>query len=319
MGCLGIDRDVVPFSYLLRFADRVVNLRLPWLYDMVDTTTQVGSGDAPIQNNPVASALTPQYVTVMEEAPKGRMIVANSPFLGHVLCQVAEKTVTIRRMDKSPLSTISLSGVDVGIQRGKEVASGGGKEVALEGEKEVALKGEKEVALKGGKEVALKGEKEVALKGRKEVALQGEKEVALGGRKEVALGGGKEVALQGEKEVALGGGKENALQGNKQPTSQNNQQPHDNGKQTNGGAQSDHAHSPSSQDTVYKSPLDSLLEEMRSNATDLVSRYNEQLNASANSDEHVYHSVLSRILKEYMVWVSRVLDRRRRGSPRSTR
>ena len=255
MGCLGIDRDVVPFSYLLRFADRVVNLRLPWLYDMVDTTTQVGSGDAPIQNNPVASALTPQYVTVMEEAPKGRMIVANSPFLGHVLCQVAEKTVTIRRMDKSPLSTISLSGVDVGIQ--------------------------------------------------------GEKEVALGGRKEVALGGGKEVALKG--------GKENALQGNKQPTSQNNQQPHDNGKQTNGGAQSDHAHSPSSQDTVYKSPLDSLLEEMRSNATDLVSRYNEQLNASANSDEHVYHSVLSRILKEYMVWVSRVLDRRRRGSPRSTR
>ena len=149
----------------------------------------------------------------------------------------------------------------------------------------------------------MKGEKEVALKGRKEVALQGEKEVALGGRKEVALGGGKE----------------NALQGNKQPTSQNNQQPHDNGKQTNGGAQSDHAHSPSSQDTVYKSPLDSLLEEMRSNATDLVSRYNEQLNASANSDEHVYHSVLSRILKEYMVWVSRVLDRRRRGSPRSTR
>ena len=247
MGCLGIDRDVVPFSYLLRFADRVVNLRLPWLYDMVDTTTQVGSGDAPIQNNPVASALTPQYVTVMEEAPKGRMIVANSPFLGHVLCQVAEKTVTIRRMDKSPLSTISLSGVDVGIQ----------------------------------------------------------------GEKEVALGGGKEVALKG--------GKENALQGNKQPTSQNNQQPHDNGKQTNGGAQSDHAHSPSSQDTVYKSPLDSLLEEMRSNATDLVSRYNEQLNASANSDEHVYHSVLSRILKEYMVWVSRVLDRRRRGSPRSTR
>ena len=255
MGCLGIDRDVVPFSYLLRFADRVVNLRLPWLYDMVDTTTQVGSGDAPIQNNPVASALTPQYVTVMEEAPKGRMIVANSPFLGHVLCQVAEKTVTIRRMDKSPLSTISLSGVDVGIQ----------------------------------------------------------------GEKEVALGGGKEVALGGEKEVALKGGKENALQGNKQPTSQNNQQPHDNGKQTNGGAQSDHAHSPSSQDTVYKSPLDSLLEEMRSNATDLVSRYNEQLNASANSDEHVYHSVLSRILKEYMVWVSRVLDRRRRGSPRSTR
>ena len=247
MGCLGIDRDVVPFSYLLRFADRVVNLRLPWLYDMVDTTTQVGSGDAPIQNNPVASALTPQYVTVMEEAPKGRMIVANSPFLGHVLCQVAEKTVTIRRMDKSPLSTISLSGVDVGIQ----------------------------------------------------------------GEKEVALGGGKEVALKG--------GKENALQGNKQPTSQNNQQPHDNGKQTNGGAQSDHAHSPSSQDTVYKSPLDSLLQEMRSNATDLVSRYNEQLNASANSDEHVYHSVLSRILKEYMVWVSRVLDRRRRGSPRSTR
>ena len=271
MGCLGIDRDVVPFSYLLRFADRVVNLRLPWLYDMVDTTTQVGSGDAPIQNNPVASALTPQYVTVMEEAPKGRMIVANSPFLGHVLCQVAEKTVTIRRMDKSPLSTISLSGVDVGIQRGKEVALGGGKEVAL----------------KGGKEVALQG--------------------------------GKEVALKGEKEVALGGGKENALQGNKQPTSPNNQQPHDNGKQTNGGAQSDHAHSPSSQDTVYKSPLDSLLEEMRSNATDLVSRYNEQLNASANSDEHVYHSVLSRILKEYMVWVSRVLDRRRRGSPRSTR
>ena len=255
MGCLGIDRDVVPFSYLLRFADRVVNLRLPWLYDMVDTTTQVGSGDAPIQNNPVASALTPQYVTVMEEAPKGRMIVANSPFLGHVLCQVAEKTVTIRRMDKSPLSTISLSGVDVGIQ--------------------------------------------------------GEKEVALGGRKEVALQGGKEVALQGGKEVAL--------QGNKQPTSPNNQQPHDNGKQTNGGAQSDHAHSPSSQDTVHKSPLDSLLEEMRSNATDLVSRYNEQLNASANSDEHVYHSVLSRILKEYMVWVSRVLDRRRRGSPRSTR
>ena len=255
MGCLGIDRDVVPFSYLLRFADRVVNLRLPWLYDMVDATTQVGSGDAPIQNNPVASALTPQYVTVMEEAPKGRMIVANSPFLGHVLCQVAEKTVTIRRMDKSPLSTISLSGVDVGIQRGKEVA----------------LKGEKEVALKGGKEVALKG--------------------------------GKEVALKGEKE----------------PTSQNNQQPHDNGKQTNGGAQSDHAHSPSSQDTVHKSPLDSLLEEMRSNATDLVSRYNEQLNASANSDEHVYHSVLSRILKEYMVWVSRLLDRRRRGSPRSTR
>lgn len=247
MGCLGIDRDVVPFSYLLRFADRVVNLRLPWLYDMVDTTTQVGSGDAPIQNNPVASALTPQYVTVMEETPKGRMIVANSPFLGHVLCQVAEKTVTIRRMDKSPLSTISLSGVDVGIQRGKEVALGGGKEVALKG------------------------------------------------------------------------GKENALQGNKQPTSQNNQQPHDNGKQTNGGAQSDHAHSPSSQDTVHKSPLDSLLEEMRSNATDLVSRYNEQLNASANSDEHVYHSVLSRILKEYMVWVSRVLDRRRRGSPRSTR
>ena len=247
MGCLGIDRDVVPFSYLLRFADRVVNLRLPWLYDMVDATTQVESGDAPIQNNPVASALTPQYVTVMEEAPKGRMIVANSPFLGHVLCQVAEKTVTIRRMDKSPLSTISLSGVDVGIQRGKEVALGGGKEVALKG------------------------------------------------------------------------GKENALQGNKQPTSQNNQQPHDNGKQTNGGAQSDHAHSPSSQDTVYKSPLDSLLEEMRSNATDLVSRYNEQLNASANSDEHVYHSVLSRILKEYMVWVSRVLDRRRRGSPRSTR
>ena len=279
MGCLGIDRDVVPFSYLLRFADRVVNLRLPWLYDMVDATTQVGSGDAPIQNNPVASALTPQYVTVMEEAPKGRMIVANSPFLGHVLCQVAEKTVTIRRMDKSPLSTISLSGVDVGIQRGKEVALGG----------------KKEVALKGGKEVALKGEKEVALKGEKEVAL----------------GGGKEVALKG--------GKENALQGNKQPTSQNNQQPHDNGKQTNGGAQSDHAHSPSSQDTVYKSPLDSLLEEMRSNATDLVSRYNEQLNASANSDEHVYHSVLSRILKEYMVWVSRVLDRRRRGSPRSTR
>ena len=279
MGCLGIDRDVVPFSYLLRFADRVVNLRLPWLYDMVDTTTQVGSGDAPIQNNPVASALTPQYVTVMEEAPKGRMIVANSPFLGHVLCQVAEKTVTIRRMDKSPLSTISLSGVDVGIQ----------------GEKEVALGGRKEVALGGGKEVA----------------LQGEKEVALGGEKEVALGGGKEVALKG--------GKENALQGNKQPTSQNNQQPHDNGKQTNGGAQSDHAHSPSSQDTVYKSPLDSLLEEMRSNATDLVSRYNEQLNASANSDEHVYHSVLSRILKEYMVWVSRVLDRRRRGSPRSTR
>lgn len=263
MGCLGIDRDVVPFSYLLRFADRVVNLRLPWLYDMVDTTTQVGSGDAPIQNNPVASALTPQYVTVMEEAPKGRMIVANSPFLGHVLCQVAEKTVTIRRMDKSPLSTISLSGVDVGIQGGKEVA--------------------------------------------------------LGGRKEVALGGEKEVALGGGKEVALKGGKENALQGNKQPTSQNNQQPHDNGKQTNGGAQSDHAHSPSSQDTVYKSPLDSLLEEMRSNATDLVSRYNEQLNASANSDEHVYHSVLSRILKEYMVWVSRVLDRRRRGSPRSTR
>lgn len=255
MGCLGIDRDVVPFSYLLRFADRVVNLQLPWLYDMVDTTTQVGSGDAPIQNNPVASALTPQYVTVMEEAPKGRMIVANSPFLGHVLCQVAEKIVTIRRMDKSPLSTISLSGVDVGIQRGKEVA----------------------------------------------------------------LGGGKEVALGGEKEVALGGRKEVALQGNKQPTSQNNQQPHDNGKQTNGGAQSDHAHSPSSQDTVHKSPLDSLLEEMRSNATDLVSRYNEQLNASANSDEHVYHSVLSRILKEYMVWVSRVLDRRRRGSPRSTR
>ena len=247
MGCLGIDRDVVPFSYLLRFADRVVNLRLPWLYDMVDATTQVESGDAPIQNNPVASALTPQYVTVMEEAPKGRMIVANSPFLGHVLCQVAEKTVTIRRMDKSPLSTISLSGVDVGIQRGKEVALGGRKEVALKGEKE------------------------------------------------------------------------NALQGNKQPTSQNNQQPHDNGKQTNGGAQSDHAHSPSSQDTVHKSPLDSLLEEMRSNATDLVSRYNEQLNASANSDEHVYHSVLSRILKEYMVWVSRVLDRRRRGSPRSTR
>ena len=271
MGCLGIDRDVVPFSYLLRFADRVVNLRLPWLYDMVDATTQVESGDAPIQNNPVASALTPQYVTVMEEAPKGRMIVANSPFLGHVLCQVVEKTVTIRRMDKSPLSTISLSGVDVGIQRGKEVALGG----------------EKEVALKGGKEVALKGEKEVALKGGKEVALEGEKE--------------------------------NALQGNKQPTSQNNQQPHDNGKQTNGGAQSDHAHSPSSQDTVHKSPLDSLLEEMRSNATDLVSRYNEQLNASANSDEHVYHSVLSRILKEYMVWVSRVLDRRRRGSPRSTR
>ena len=295
MGCLGIDRDVVPFSYLLRFADRVVNMRLPWLYDMVDTTTQVGSGDAPIQNNPVASALTPQYVTVMEEAPKGRMIVANSPFLGHVLCQVAEKTVTIRRMDKSPLSTISLSGVDVGIQRGKEVALGGGKEVALQGEKEVALKGEKEVALKG------------------------EKEVALGGGKEVALQGGKEVALKGEKEVALKGGKENALQGNKQPTSQNNQQPHDNGKQTNGGAQGDHAHSPSSQDTVYKSPLDSLLEEMRSNATDLVSRYNEQLNASANSDEHVYHSVLSRILKEYMVWVSRVLDRRRRGSPRSTR
>ena len=255
MGCLGIDRDVVPFSYLLRFADRVVNLRLPWLYDMVDATTQVESGDAPIQNNPVASALTPQYVTVMEEAPKGRMIVANSPFLGHVLCQVVEKTVTIRRMDKSPLSTISLSGVDVGIQRGKEVA------------------------------------------------LQGEKEVALGGGKEVALKGGKEVALQG----------------NKQPTSQNNQQPHDNGKQTNGGAQSDHAHSPSSQDTVHKSPLDSLLEEMRFNATDLVSRYNEQLNASANSDEHVYHSVLSRILKEYMVWVSRVLDRRRRGSPRSTR
>ena len=287
MGCLGIDRDVVPFSYLLRFADRVVNLRLPWLYDMVDTTTQVGSGDAPIQNNPVASALTPQYVTVMEEAPKGRMIVANSPFLGHVLCQVAEKTVTIRRMDKSPLSTISLSGVDVGIQ----------------GEKEVALGGRKEVALGGGKEVALQGEKEVA--------LGGEKEVAVGGEKEVALGGGKEVALKG--------GKENALQGNKQPTSQNNQQPHDNGKQTNGGAQSDHAHSPSSQDTVYKSPLDSLLEEMRSNATDLVSRYNEQLNASANSDEHVYHSVLSRILKEYMVWVSRVLDRRRRGSPRSTR
>ena len=295
MGCLGIDRDVVPFSYLLRFADRVVNLRLPWLYDMVDTTTQVGSGDAPIQNNPVASALTPQYVTVMEEAPKGRMIVANSPFLGHVLCQVAEKTVTIRRMDKSPLSTISLSGVDVGIQRGKEVALGGGKEVALKGGKEVALKGGKEVALQGGKEVALKGEKEVALQGE------------------------KEVALKGEKEVALGGGKENALQGNKQPTSPNNQQPHDNGKQTNGGAQSDHAHSPSSQDTVYKSPLDSLLEEMRSNATDLVSRYNEQLNASANSDEHVYHSVLSRILKEYMVWVSRVLDRRRRGSPRSTR
>ena len=279
MGCLGIDRDVVPFSYLLRFADRVVNLRLPWLYDMVDATTQVESGDAPIQNNPVASALTPQYVTVMEEAPKGRMIVANSPFLGHVLCQVAEKTVTIRRMDKSPLSTISLSGVDVGIQRGKEVALGGGKEVALGG--------------------------------GKEVALQGEKEVALGGEKEVALGGRKEVALKGEKE--------NALQGNKQPTSQNNQQPHDNGKQTNGGAQSDHAHSPSSQDTVHKSPLDSLLEEMRSNATDLVSRYNEQLNASANSDEHVYHSVLSRILKEYMVWVSRVLDRRRRGSPRSTR
>ena len=279
MGCLGIDRDVVPFSYLLRFADRVVNLRLPWLYDMVDATTQVESGDAPIQNNPVASALTPQYVTVMEEAPKGRMIVANSPFLGHVLCQVVEKTVTIRRMDKSPLSTISLSGVDVGIQRGKEVALGGGKEVAL----------------------------------------QGEKEVALGGRKEVALGGGKEVALGGGKEVALKGGKEVALQGNKQPTSQNNQQPHDNGKQTNGGAQSDHAHSPSSQDTVHKSPLDSLLEEMRSNATDLVSRYNEQLNASANSDEHVYHSVLSRILKEYMVWVSRVLDRRRRGSPRSTR
>lgn len=271
MGCLGIDRDVVPFSYLLRFADRVVNLRLPWLYDMVDTTTQVGSGDAPIQNNPVASALTPQYVTVMEEAPKGRMIVANSPFLGHVLCQVVEKTVTIRRMDKSPLSTISLSGVDVGIQRGKEVA------------------------------------------------LQGGKEVALGGGKEVALGGEKEVALKGEKEVALKGGKEVALQGNKQPTSPNNQQPHDNGKQTNGGAQSDHAHSPSSQDTVHKSPLDSLLEEMRSNATDLVSRYNEQLNASANSDEHVYHSVLSRILKEYMVWVSRVLDRRRRGSPRSTR
>ena len=287
MGCLGIDRDVVPFSYLLRFADRVVNLRLPWLYDMVDATTQVESGDAPIQNNPVASALTPQYVTVMEEAPKGRMIVANSPFLGHVLCQVVEKTVTIRRMDKSPLSTISLSGVDVGIQRGKEVALGGGKEVALGGEKEVALKGEKEVALKGRKEVALKG--------------------------------GKEVALKGEKEVALKGGKEVALQGNKQPTSQNNQQPHDNGKQTNGGAQSDHAHSPSSQDTVHKSPLDSLLEEMRSNATDLVSRYNEQLNASANSDEHVYHSVLSRILKEYMVWVSRVLDRRRRGSPRSTR
>ena len=279
MGCLGIDRDVVPFSYLLRFADRVVNLRLPWLYDMVDATTQVESGDAPIQNNPVASALTPQYVTVMEEAPKGRMIVANSPFLGHVLCQVVEKTVTIRRMDKSPLSTISLSGVDVGIQRGKEVALGG----------------------------------------RKEVALQGEKEVALGGGKEVALQGGKEVALQGEKEVALQGGKEVALQGNKQPTSPNNQQPHDNGKQTNGGAQSDHAHSPSSQDTIHKSPLDSLLEEMRSNATDLVSRYNEQLNASANSDEHVYHSVLSRILKEYMVWVSRVLDRRRRGSPRSTR
>ena len=287
MGCLGIDRDVVPFSYLLRFADRVVNLRLPWLYDMVDATTQVESGDAPIQNNPVASALTPQYVTVMEEAPKGRMIVANSPFLGHVLCQVVEKTVTIRRMDKSPLSTISLSGVDVGIQRGKEVALGGGKEVALQGGKEVALQ--------GGKEVALKGEKEVALKG------------------------GKEVALKGRKEVALGGEKENALQGNKQPTSPNNQQPHDNGKQTNGGAQSDHAHSPSSQDTVHKSPLDSLLEEMRSNATDLVSRYNEQLNASANSDEHVYHSVLSRILKEYMVWVSRVLDRRRRGSPRSTR
>ena len=271
MGCLGIDRDVVPFSYLLRFADRVVNLRLPWLYDMVDATTQVESGDAPIQNNPVASALTPQYVTVMEEAPKGRMIVANSPFLGHVLCQVVEKTVTIRRMDKSPLSTISLSGVDVGIQRGKEVALGGGKEVAL----------------KGGKEGA--------------------------------LGGRKEVALQGRKEVALQGGKEVALQGNKQPTSPNNQQPHDNGKQTNGGAQSDHAHSPSSQDTIHKSPLDSLLEEMRSNATDLVSRYNEQLNASANSDEHVYHSVLSRILKEYMVWVSRVLDRRRRGSPRSTR
>lgn len=133
----------------------------------------------------------------------------------------------------------------------------------------------------------------------------------MGGEKEVALGGGKEVALKGGKEVAL--------QGNKQPTSQNNQQPHDNGKQTNGGAQSNHAHSPSSQDTVHKSPLDSLLEEMRSNATDLVSRYNEQLNASANSDEHVYHSVLSRILKEYMVWVSRVLDRRRRGSPRSTR
>ena len=279
MGCLGIDRDVVPFSYLLRFADRVVNLRLPWLYDMVDATTQVESGDAPIQNNPVASALTPQYVTVMEEAPKGRMIVANSPFLGHVLCQVVEKTVTIRRMDKSPLSTISLSGVDVGIQRGKEVA------------------------LQGGKEVALGGGKEVALGGGKEVALGGEKEVALGGGKEVALKGGKEVALQG----------------NKQPTSQNNQQPHDNGKQTNGGAQSNHAHSPSSQDTVHKSPLDSLLEEMRSNATDLVSRYNEQLNASANSDEHVYHSVLSRILKEYMVWVSRVLDRRRRGSPRSTR
>ena len=165
----------------------------------------------------------------------------------------------------------------------------------------------------------MKGGKEVALKGGKEVALQGGKEVALGGEKEVALKGGKEVALKGEKEVALKGGKEVALQGNKQPTSQNNQQPHDNGKQTNGGAQSDHAHSPSSQDTVHKSPLDSLLEEMRSNATDLVSRYNEQLNASANSDEHVYHSVLSRILKEYMVWVSRVLDRRRRGSPRSTR
>ena len=262
MGCLRIDRDVAPFSYLLRFADRVVNMRLPWMYDVVvgvgdgdgddngvgDDDNGVGGDDDSGDDNGVGDdddsgddnndngngnngddavksddtnhadhSLTPQYATVMEGAPKGSLTSAHSPFLGHVLCEVTEKTIHIQRMDKEPLSAISLA-ADV-----------------QEDDKQSDLDSQ------------------------------------------------------------------------------------DNANKSTSDLQDNAKQSSYPLDTTGNSPLDFLLEEMRANATDLVSRYNEQLNASANNDDHVDHSVLSRILKEYMVRFSRVLDCRRRGSLLCTR
>ena len=277
MGCLGIDRDVVPFSYLLRFADRVVNLRLPGLYDVIgDDGLMKNDGEEQMENGSVQeqasngnvkeqarntntqqqttiNPLTPQYSTVMEGSLKGSLLSANSPFLGHVLCQVAEKTITIQRMDRGPLSTIFLAGVDVGDHKQSSASVQGSNEL--------------------------------------DTSVQGSNEL--------------DTNMQGSNERP-----DTSVQGSNRTSSANPQ-----GKN----APSANLHEDNKSSTTSPNPLDSLLEEMRANATDLVSRYNEQLNASANNDDHVDHSVLSRILKEYMVGFPPTLDSRRRGSPRFIR